>query len=171
VLARSEQRGAGGQDDETGHELRKGHAGDGVPKGEAHLLRDRVMRLEQAAEHHGHFFGSVGRSRDTGEFGGMPRIADRDATQALDSLRKQVDELELLTGVLVEEQVELVEGRPGDQPVVLLVQGIEDGRVGQNAVQELDTLRAGFRRKSDRHEAERAERLDLLAVLAEMRLR
>jgi hypothetical protein len=129
------------------------------------------MRFEQAAEHHRHFFDTVWRPLDPGQLGSMPRIANGDAAQALNPLREQVDELQLLSGVLVEKKMELVEGRPRDKPVVFLVQGIEDGRVGQDAVQELDALHPGVRRKSDGHEAERSERLDLLAVLSEVRLR
>jgi len=60
--------------------------------------------------------------------------------QALDPFGKRVDELELFTGVLVEQQVELVEGRPCHQPVVLLVQGIKEHGVGEDSVQVLDTI-------------------------------
>jgi hypothetical protein len=38
--------------------------------------------------------------------------------------------------VLVEEQVELVEGRAGDVPVRLLVERVEDRRVGEDLVQD-----------------------------------
>jgi hypothetical protein len=46
----------------------------------------------------------------------VPWISNR-AAQTLDALGEEVDQLELLTGVLVESQVELVEGRPRDVPV------------------------------------------------------
>ena len=65
----------------------------------------------------------------------MARIADGDAAEALDALGDQVDQLRLLLGVLVEQEVELVEGRAGDQPVMLLVQAVQDHRVRQDLVQ------------------------------------
>ena len=46
----------------------------------------------------------------------MPRISDGDPAERLDPFRKEIDELELLSGVLVEEQMQLVEGRTRDDP-------------------------------------------------------
>ena len=94
----------------------------------------------------------------------MARVADGDAAEALDPLGEQVDQLELLLGVLVEQQVELVEGRAGDQPVVLLVQRVQDHRVGEDLVEQLAALARAFVRQADRQAPERAERLDLGAV-------
>jgi hypothetical protein len=49
---------------------------------------------------------------------------------------------DLLAGVFIEQQVELVEGCPAHQPMVLLVEGVEDLRVSQELVQPLAGLAA-----------------------------
>ena len=114
--------------------------------------------------------GAVGRSIDGRQLGGVARVADGDPAEGLDPLGQHVDDLGLLLGVLVEQQVELVEGRPGDQPVVLLVERVEDHRVGQDLVEEPAALRSGVRCQRDRQAAERAEALDLLAERRKLRL-
>ena len=107
----------------------------------AHLADDRLVRREQAADHLGHRLGTVGRAFDRGQLGGVARVAHGDAAQALDALGEQVDQLVLLLGVLVEQQVELVEGRAGDEPVLLLVERVQDQRVGEDLVQQLAARR------------------------------
>ena len=77
----------------------------------ADLLDDRLVGAQHPVDHDRDRLGAIGRPRDRGQLGGVARVADGDATQALDPLGEQVDELELLLGVLVEQQVELVEGR------------------------------------------------------------
>ena len=72
----------------------------------------------------------------------MPRVADADPAEHLDALGEHVDQLELLLGVFVEQEMELVEGRPGNVPVRLLVHRVEDGRVGQDLVEQLAALGA-----------------------------
>ena len=112
-----------------------------------------------------------GRTIDRRQLGGVARITDCDPAQALDPLREQVDDLGLLLGVLVEQQVELVEGRPGHEPVVLLVERVEDHRVGQDLVQELAAL-GSCRLPPGRSAATGGpEALDLDAERRELRLR
>jgi hypothetical protein len=101
----------------------------------------------------------------------MARIPDADPTEHLDALGELVDQLDLLLVVLVEEEMELVEGRAGDVPVGLLVERGEDHRVGQDLVQELTALRPCFGRQGDRQLAEGPEALDLRRILAEFGLR
>ena len=79
-----------------------------------HLLDDGLVRLERAVDHDRDFLGAIRRARDRRQLSGVTGIAHRDAAQALDALGDQVDQLELLLGVLVEQQVELVEGRARD---------------------------------------------------------
>ena len=67
----------------------------------------------------------------------MPRIAHGNSSERLHALGDRVDQGDLLAGMLVEQQVELVERRPTHQPVVLLVQSVEDLRVRQDLVQPL----------------------------------
>ena len=54
----------------------------------------------------------------------------------------------LLFGVLVEEQMQLVEGVAPHQPVVLLVQAVKDDAVGQELIEQLRTLRPGLRARA-----------------------
>jgi hypothetical protein len=61
------------------------------------------------------------RPRDERHLGHVVGHGDAHAAQRLDPLRDGVDQAALFIEVLVEEQVELVEGRPADLPVVLLL--------------------------------------------------
>ena len=79
--------------------------------------------------------------------------------------RIEVHDLELLVRVLVEEKVQLVEGRTGHEPVVLLVEVVEDRRVGENPVERLGALAPGLFRETDRERAKGVETLDLFAQL------
>ena len=91
-----------------------------------------------------------------------PRLWTRSASRSI--------ELELLVGVLVEQEVELIEGGAGDEPVVLLVERVQDHRVGQDLVEELAALLARLGGQGDRQEAQAAESLDLDAHPGEARL-
>jgi hypothetical protein len=91
----------------------------------------------------------------------VTRVADRDPAKALDALREQVDDLELFLRVLVEQQVELIEGRPRDEPVMLLVQRRQDHRVREDLVQERAALRLRRVRQRDRERSQRTEALEL----------
>ena len=57
-----------------------------------------------------------------------------------------IDQLVLLVVMLVEQQMQLVERRSGDLPVVLLVQVAQRHRVGKELVQVLDALLADVTR-------------------------
>jgi hypothetical protein len=72
-------------------------------------------------DHRRDVLGAIGRPVDRGEFCGVARISEGDPTKALDPLREEVDELELLVSVLVEQKMQLEECGAGDEPVVLLV--------------------------------------------------
>ena len=66
-----------------------------------------------------------------------PRVCTRSAIASISS--------SCSPGVLVEQQVQLVEGRPAHQPVVLLVEGVQDLRVGQELVEPLAGVQSGSR--------------------------
>jgi hypothetical protein len=89
----------------------------------------------------------------------MPRISDGDPAERLDPFRKEINELELLSCVLVEEQMQLVEGRTRDDPMMLLVERVEDRCIGQDAIEELGALGARLRRQGDRQEPKSPEPL------------
>jgi hypothetical protein len=68
------------------------------------------------------------------------------------------------------QEVELEERRSSNEPVVFLVQVVEDDRVGQDLVQELTAERSGLVAQRDRKQPHLTEPLDLLSVLMEERL-
>ena len=137
----------------------------------AHLADDGLMRPEQSGDLRRDVLGPVGRSLDRRQLGRMTRVADGDPSEGLDALSQQVDQLELLLGVLVEEEVQLVEGRACDVPVRLLVQGVQDRRIRQDLVQQAAALAADALGEADRQAAHRVEGLDLLAELGQGRAR
>ena len=75
------------------------------------LLDDRLVGAQRPVDHDRDLLGAIGRPLDRRQLGGVTRVADGDAAEALDPLGEEVDDLVLLLGVLVEQQVELVEGR------------------------------------------------------------
>jgi hypothetical protein len=121
-------------------------------------------------DHDRDLLGAVRRPFDRRQLGRMARITDGDAAEALDAFGEQVDQLVLLVRVFVEEQVEHIERRSGDQPVVLLVHAVEHHRVGQDLVEEPAALRTSPGRQADRQIAQRPEPLDLRGAQAQARL-
>jgi len=71
--------------------------------------------------------------------------------EELDALGDCVDHLDLLVKVLVEEKVELVKGRAGDLPVVLLVHVTQGDGVGEELVEFGDHVGADFGAERMRH--------------------
>jgi hypothetical protein len=65
---------------------------------------------------------------------------------------EQVDQVGLLVIVLVQQQVQVVEGVASHEPVVLLVKAGQDDAVGQDMVQQLAALQPGLMRQGDRQE-------------------
>src|SRR3954452_21100312 len=127
----------------------------------ARLADDRLVPAEQARDHRRDLLGPVRRALDLRQLGGVARVANRDPAERLDTLGEQVDQLELLLGVLVEQQMQLVEGGAGDEPGVLLVERVQDRRVGEDLVEGLAALPAPLAAQADRQRAELPERLDL----------
>ena len=56
------------------------------------------------------------------------------------ALGQRIDQLQLLAGVLVQQQMQLLERRAAHLPMVLLVQAVENQAVGQDVVQQLAAL-------------------------------
>ena len=88
------------------------------------VSEDHLVSFQQARQHRRHLFTAVRRSGNPGDLRDMPRIADRDSAERLDPLCDLIDKLDLLTGMLIEEQMQLVERRSSHEPMVFLVQGI-----------------------------------------------
>src|SRR5262249_31394524 len=100
----------------------------------------------------------------------VPRVADRDPAQRLNPLGDLVDQLILLLSVLIEQKMELVECRPPHQPVMLLVERIQDLGVGEDLVQALAGQESSIVGETQRKLAHGAEALDLLTMLVRPRL-
>ena len=66
-----------------------------------------------------------------------------DAAEQLDALGDGVHQFDLLLKVLIEQEVKLVEGRPGYLPVMLLVHIADLDRVGEQLIEHANHLRAG----------------------------
>jgi hypothetical protein len=141
-----------------------------LPDGVTDLLDDDLVRLEQARQHGRDFLHAVGWARDGRDLRDVPRVGHGRPPKRLDPLRYQVDDLQLFFGVLVQQQMELEEGRAADQPVVLLVQVVQDHRVGQDLIEELGALRPSLVAEGDRKQAHLPESLDLFSALMEERL-
>ena len=95
------------------------------------------MRLQQPRQHRGHRLAAVRCPGDPRDLGDVPGIAHRDSAQGLYPFGDLVDQLDLLTCVLLEQQVQLIEARSSHHPMVVLVQCVEDVRVGQELIEPL----------------------------------
>jgi hypothetical protein len=94
---------------------------------------------------------------------------EADAAQELDAFGDFVDKLILLAVVLVEQKVQLVERRPADLPMMLLVQISQCDRVDQELIQVLDAVLAGLLGQGNRHPHDVPEGLDLVSLLVGQR--
>ena len=132
----------------------------------ADLRDDRLVGAQGPVDHDRDLLGAVGRALDRRQLGRVARVADGDATQALDPFGEHVDELELLLGVLVEQQVQLVERRPATSQWCFLYSAVEDHRVGEDLVEERAAARSWPSPAGRSAGSQRAESLDAPAPLA-----
>jgi hypothetical protein len=100
----------------------------------------------------------------------VPGVTHRNAPERLHTLGDLVDQFVLRLGMFVEQQMKLIEGRAAHQPMVFLVQGVENLRVGEDLVQPLAGIEPRVARKTKRKMADGAEFLDLHAMLVQPRL-
>src|SRR5262249_32517991 len=98
-----------------------------------HLL----VRLEEPRDLHGNLLAAARRPLDLRQRRHVVRGRDADAAERLDALGDLVDLLGQLPGVPVEEQVQRVDGRARDLPVVLLVEVAQHHRVREEIVQSI----------------------------------
>jgi hypothetical protein len=84
-------------------------------------LDDQLVGFEETGDLDGHLFPAAGRAPDPGSFGYVCSHGDGDTAKELNALGDGVDHFDLFVEVLVEEEVELVEGWAGDLPVVFFV--------------------------------------------------
>ena len=76
------------------------------------VAQDQLVRLEQPGEHCWHLLAAIRGPRHPGDLCHVPRVTDRDSAEGLHPLGDGVHQRPLLVGVLVEQEVQLGEGRP-----------------------------------------------------------
>ena len=103
-------------------------------------LHDDLVGFEQAGDLDGNLFPAPGGRGILVSLGNVAAHGDADAAEQLDALGDGVDHLGLLFVVLIEEEMELVEGGSGDLPVVLFVHVAKDDGVGEELVEFADHL-------------------------------
>src|SRR5215468_6576572 len=143
----------------------------GATSHRAGFLDQDFVRVKQTRDLDRRLFAPAGRPRDERRLGDVVRHRDADTAEQLDTFRDRIDELVLLAGVLVEEQMELVEARTRNLPMVLLVEVAQRDRVGEDLVEIFDRLFAGSLRKRDRHSDNMSVRLHLRRGLMRLRRR
>src|SRR5208282_3380612 len=92
---------------------------------------DDLVRVQQARQLHGNLFASLGRAWNARRFCYVCCHGDTDTAQKLDSFRDGVDDLALLSIVLIEQKMKLIESGSGHLPMGLLVEIPESHGVGQ----------------------------------------
>ena len=123
----------------------RGQAGHG-----ARLLEDDLVRVEQPRHLHRYFLPPLRRTGDDRRLGDVGRHREADPAEHLDPLGEHVDQFVLLLVVLVVEEVQLVEGRARDLPVVLLVHVAKGHRVGEKLLEIRRRSSAGAFGQGDR---------------------
>jgi hypothetical protein len=128
------------------------------------------MRFKQPRQHRWNLFAAIRSTGDLGDLGDLPRVADRNTSERLHPFGDLVDQLILLIGMFVEQQMKLIKGRPAHQPVMLLVQRIQNLGVCEDLVQSLAGVDPRIAREPDRKIADGTELLDFDATLVQPRL-
>src|SRR3954471_16976363 len=136
----------------------------------AGLLENNFVRVQKSRDLYRHLFAALRRPRDQRRLRDIVGHGEADAAQQLDSLGNLIDELVLRLVMLVEQQMQLVERRSGDLPMVLLVHVAQRHGVGKELVQVLDALLAGVLGQCNRELDEMTEGLDLVCLLPRQRL-
>src|SRR5262245_33446386 len=140
----------------------------GLPGRSAGLGQDQLVRLEQAGDLDRNLLAAAWWSRDPGLLRDVRRHGHADPAEDLNPLGDEVDQLGLLAVVLVEEQVKLVEGVPGNLPVVFLVHVPQTDRVRQGLVQRIRAALTDVLIEADGEPRDGPELLDLLSSLADL---
>src|SRR5713101_5934821 len=100
----------------------------------------------------------------------MTRISDCNSAERLDPFGDLVDQLDLLAGVFVQQEMELVESRSAHEPMMFLVERVQDLRVREDLVQAPAGQQSGIIGKPQGKLTHGAEALDLLTALMNPRL-
>src|SRR5437899_1579794 len=123
------------------------------------------MSLEQPGKLHRNFLTATRGPRDLGRFRHVRSHGNADAAEELYAFSDGVNQLDLFPEVLVEKQVQLIEGLAGNLPVVLLVEIPERHGIGEDLVQHLDAFCADSLLEAYRQPGDFPEFLNLRCTL------
>src|SRR5262249_27733164 len=119
-----------------------------------------LMRLNEAPQLRRHALAAARCARNAGLLGNILRERERHAAQSLNALRDRIHDFDLFAVVLVEQQMQLVEGRPGGLPMRFLIEVTHGHGVRQHTVERPHALMADLLGKSEARGLQAAEGLD-----------
>ncbi len=95
------------------------------------VANDDLVRVQQPGKLHRNLLPALGRPLDSGSFRHIVGHCYAETAEQLNPLSDGVDKLRLLTEMLVEKQMKLIESRTGDLPMRFLVQIAQGHGVGE----------------------------------------
>ena len=131
------------------------------------ILASDLVSVQETGDLNGHLLASPRRARDQGRLGHIGRHGQADAAQHHDPFGDQVHQLVLLAEVLIEQQVQLVEGCTRNLPMMLLVEVAQHHRIGEHLVERAYARAPHVFAETDRHRIDGSKLLDdiILSVL------
>jgi len=130
------------------------------------LANDNLVSIEQSRQLNWDFFPATRRPLDLCSLSHIGGHGHADTSQQLNSFGDRVNNIHLLTVMLVVKQMQLVEGRTSHLPMTLLVQVAKRHRVGEKLIQLFRHLQShGFFEFQRQHMADRPVGLDFPGAL------
>jgi len=143
----------------------------GEPSHGARFAQDDFVGVQQPGNLERRLFTTARNPRNERRFDHIRGHRHADAAEQLNAFGDGVDQRVLLFVMLVEQQVQLVEGRTRDLPVMLLVHVAKRHRVGEHLIEVLRAFAADRGVERQRQADEVIERLDFVSLLRCERLR
>ncbi len=106
------------------------------------FLQHDLVCVQQSRNLHRWLFTPLGRARNERRLRDIRRHRHAHPTEELNPFGDRVNQRVLLVVVLVEQQMQLIEGRTRSLPVVFLVQIAQRHRVGEKLIQIVHALLA-----------------------------
>src|SRR5580658_8854499 len=110
----------------------------------AGVLEDDGVGFEEARDLHRNLFPALGRTSEAGKFGGVVGHGDAYTAEDLDALGNQVDQLNLFAKVLIEKEMQLVEGGSAHLPMRFLVEVTKAGGIGEENIETFADFLTGL---------------------------
>ena len=98
---------------------------------------NELVRLQQPREHRRHFFAAIRGARYSGDFGDVTGVSHCYSSEALHPFSDLIYKCDLLAGVLIKQEMQLVECPAAHKPVVLLVECVENLCIAKELIQAL----------------------------------